>query len=569
MATRARVRPRRFTARTLPLLLLVVSLGVATVGAVSAHRLQRSHRHTATALLRDYAAFASWSFSQHAADRLSEIVHYPLHPVGHPEPGDRPMDPAVLLSRALARQNSACDSLRCRPAYVFRVGVDGRDFRSAGAPVAPDERERVGAAVSQDLRLTPAAEGEVRLLHAGRGGPGRHIAYLVRDHGADGRFVYGFGLEPERHEEAFRQILQREAVLPPTLTHGKANTDVLALRVVDPSGRALFSSGGALDEELHAEQPLPPQFGGLVVKASVRPEMAEQLVIGGLPRSRAPWMLLVFGLSALLAAVAFSYLRRESQLARLRSDFVSSVSHELRTPLAQARLFLETLRLRRYDTEEEREWMMGCIERETTRLAHLVENVLQFSRGEQGVAPAERDLVELGPEIREIVLDFAPLAEAAETRIRTHVAPDLFASIERGAFRQMLLNLLDNATKYGARTQTVTVVAERLGSAVRITVEDEGPGVKEEERELIWEPFRRGGRSVGTAAVGSGIGLSVVREIVEQHGGSARVESAAGGGARFILSLPAEAPPTSQFVRTSAETDLHGPAGDEPKRQTA
>src|SRR6185436_535772 len=96
-------------------------------------------------------------------------------------------------------------------------------------------------------------------------------------------------------------------------------------------------------------------------------------------------MLLV---SVALAVVAVIQLRREEELARIRSDFVSSVSHELRTPLAQIRLFLETLRLGRFTTEAQRQWSLDNIDRETNRLAHLVENVLYFARA--GRAPAAR-----------------------------------------------------------------------------------------------------------------------------------------------------------------------------------
>ena len=123
-------------------------------------------------------------------------------------------------------------------------------------------------------------------------------------------------------------------------------------------------------------------------------------------------------------------------------------------------------------------------------------------------------------------------------RFETALEPGLVAQLHAESFRQVILNLLDNAVKYGRKGQTVRVTTGVADGRIRIAVEDEGPGVDPAERERIWEPFRRGERAVGSVAVGSGIGLSVVREIVGWHEGAAWVEDAPGGGARFVIDLP-------------------------------
>jgi signal transduction histidine kinase len=178
------------------------------------------------------------------------------------------------------------------------------------------------------------------------------------------------------------------------------------------------------------------------------------------------------------------------------------------------------------------------MERETTRLTGLVDNVLHFSRAERGAALGAREPTPLGPYVDGVLHGFAPLAASRGVRFESAHEPGLVTRLHAEAFRQVILNLLDNAVKYGTKGQTVRVTTVAVDGRIRLTVEDEGPGVTPAERERIWEPFRRGEGAVGSVAVGSGIGLSVVREIAAWHEGHAWVEDARGGGARFIVELP-------------------------------
>jgi signal transduction histidine kinase len=141
----------------------------------------------------------------------------------------------------------------------------------------------------------------------------------------------------------------------------------------------------------------------------------------------------------------------------------------------------------------------------------------------------------LAPLLREIVERFAPLAGADAVRIRTELDESLVALVDADALHQIVINLLDNAIKYGGQG-SVTLRAALSGGAARIEVEDAGPGIPAAERGRIWDPFVRL-RPVG-GVPGSGIGLAVVRELVAAHGGACRVETAPDGGARFVLELP-------------------------------
>jgi signal transduction histidine kinase len=236
--------------------------------------------------------------------------------------------------------------------------------------------------------------------------------------------------------------------------------------------------------------------------------------------------------------LAILQVRRQQELMRARERFISSVSHELRTPLQQILVFAELLRMEKLESDDERRHSLTVIERETRRLIQLVENVLAFARTSRDGVDLSREPVPLGPLVRDTVAAFEPLASASNATIRIVSIGDAVADGDADAIRRALLNLLDNAVKYGPRGQSITVtISENAGSAI-VAVEDEGKGIPPGDRERIWTAFSRLEREEKAAIAGSGIGLSIVRDLVERMGGSVRVEAADGGGARFVLSLP-------------------------------
>jgi signal transduction histidine kinase len=230
--------------------------------------------------------------------------------------------------------------------------------------------------------------------------------------------------------------------------------------------------------------------------------------------------------------------RRERQLVRARQEFVASVSHELRTPLAQVRAIAETLRLGRARSDAERERWLGVIDREARRLGDLVENIILYSHLERAEFRVHLEPVDLSALVDDAVRAYEPFAASRRARLALEVAPSLTAPADAHALRQVLVNLLDNALKYGPVGQTITVALAPAGSSrARLTVADEGPGVPAADRERVWRPFTRLERA-GSTAPGTGLGLAVVRALARQHGGDAWVDAAPGGGAAFVVELP-------------------------------
>ena len=194
---------------------------------------------------------------------------------------------------------------------------------------------------------------------------------------------------------------------------------------------------------------------------------------------------------AVPSLAAFHLLRREQQLARLRAGFVQSVSHELRTPLAQIRMFAETLRLGRVRSEEEVQKSLDFLDREARRLQNMVDNVLQFSRAERGALRVQTASRDLAPLVREAVESYRPLAAAQRAALQLDWQPCPPALVDPGAVVTIVLNLLDNAVKYGPRDQTVTVRSASAAGSVDVLVDDQGSGVPGSYRDKIWDRYWR------------------------------------------------------------------------------
>ena len=241
----------------------------------------------------------------------------------------------------------------------------------------------------------------------------------------------------------------------------------------------------------------------------------------------------------IVVTLAATASRRELLLARARSDFIAAVSHDLRMPLAQILIASETLAMQRDRTDAERVSLASSIVRETRRLVGLVDNVLLFSRS--GALELTPSLRPVGvDELLDDVVDAVRLAvdDAGQT-IEMVGERGLTVTADGRLVRQALVNLVDNALKYGKAGQLIRLGAERHGERVRISVEDDGPGVPEAERTRVFEPYTRLSEDQVSERTGTGLGLAVVRRISEACGGRVWIEDGTTRGARVIVELRA------------------------------
>jgi signal transduction histidine kinase len=254
---------------------------------------------------------------------------------------------------------------------------------------------------------------------------------------------------------------------------------------------------------------------------------------------------LIFGLVlVVLFVIGASYFAgravfRELAAATLQTDFVSAVSHEFRTPLTSMKQFTEMLVEDDDLPPEERRAYYRAQERATRRLSRLVESLLDFGRMEAGARPYRREGLDAAGLVRTVVEEFRQEGGCNSFSIEW-VVPGGAVPIDgdREALAQALWNLLDNAVKYSGASRTVRVEVEDGGKLAAIRVRDQGLGVPPAERRRIFEKFARGSSAAASGIKGTGIGLAMVRHIVDAHGGKVSLESWPGGGSTFTIELP-------------------------------
>ena len=511
----------------------VVSLGLA----YQAWDASREHRKRAEAAVSDHAAFAAHLLGSRIDRRMSQALLYAFYRVDLAirVQGTRWPDAEALR---VAQEIERCGAVVPAEQRVFFRWVEGQGLDVSG-PAPTGFADWLATWVPETARRQPEARSSGIRFGAPGIGP-RGVAFRVY------RLPEGtalFGLDNcfrDLEEDVFAAAMTGASVLPPSLVGDTPNDSLIDLLVLNGEGRPLRGEPGEGHEGYGGRAEVEPAavYDGLEVVVGLTAGAASRLLLGGLPRSRLPEALALVGLTGLLLALAAVQLHRGQELVRLRERFVANVSHELRTPLQQIVLYSDLLTLEKLHDESERRHALAVIHREARRLIELVENVLAFSRSREGepapLRPRPTPLLELA---RGAVAAFRPIGERRGVGLDL-AGEEVAASVDPDALHRALLNLLDNAVKYGPEGQTVRITLEKRGSNAVVSVADEGPGIPAEDRERVWQPHIRLERDGEGGRSGQGLGLAIVRELVERMGGRVSLDAAPGGGARFSIHIP-------------------------------
>jgi two-component system phosphate regulon sensor histidine kinase PhoR len=250
-------------------------------------------------------------------------------------------------------------------------------------------------------------------------------------------------------------------------------------------------------------------------------------------------LLVVLDVILIIALVlAFRNVKKEVQLAQNKADFVSNVSHEIRTPLALISMFAETLEMGRLKSEEKKQEYYAIISKETHRLAGIVNKILNFSQTEAGKKTLHIESVNLAAEIQQVLktYDFHLRNKGFEYHVEDK--PDLFVMADKEALIEMIINLIDNAIKYSSTTKRIEIKQGTEGEFGWIAIKDFGIGISKADQKHVFDKFYRVSSGNLAKSQGTGLGLSLVKQLIEQQNGKISVTSDLGGGSTFTLFFP-------------------------------
>ncbi len=554
-----------------PLLLGGALVGIVIVSALAVResmRNARERRESAEGTVRDYAMFASYLYSTRAylfaRERAAAAFDHSINPSAAWMRGALP--PVTALS-AIPDTAEHCGPRNKWPVYRFRLDLPARTITYAGGRPAPQIE-----AIIRDSIPKLANRPWVRLTRFGYvfvDAPGGReaVAYApMFDSDTSLLAVYGYrSCYGVRDTMDYNTLIRVVKVLPqmtPSYSDRKARSardsahraseiaddsmmgskwsfgmpaeSLLTLTISDAQHRQIYQAPqGGRSSNYYGVAPLK-FVGDVTFWVSLRPDVAQYLVSGGIPESRVPVSLLFLAGTIVLAIAGFASLRSEIRLVKSRQRFLANVSHELRTPLQQILMFVQLLRLGRTRNEAERERSLEIIERETHRLIALSNSVLAGAKSQLQLDSVPVDVANVAQTAADF---FMPLAQARKMRIDLDLHEPAIARGDPGAIRQILINVLDNAAKYGPIGQTITIGVRNEGKIVRLWVDDCGPGIAPDQRKNAWEPFQRLGGTLDDSTGGAGLGLSIVRDLATAMDATAELSATPTGGTRFTLAL--------------------------------
>jgi len=365
--------------------------------------------------------------------------------------------------------------------------------------------------------------------------------FLMKDPNTGSLAIGGVALDADYlRDQFFPEMLNDVITRNVSDTQTERNHAVMMLRGKYESAALAQSSGwdGGAPE---AERNLEGAFPGLTLAIKLR---GTTLAAIGERFAHISFLTLAALSLVLAGGIVLTYrsVTKEMALARLKSDFVSNVSHELRTPLSLIRLYAETLEMGRLTSPEKYQEYYCIIRKESERLTALINNILDFSRIEAGRKEYDFRETDMSELVHNTLDSYRYQLEQSGFQFEEKIDEVPSMRVDREAMARSLLNLVNNALKYSQDRKYIGVNLYRDNGSVKLEVVDQGIGIPHQEQQKIFEKFYRVGDPLVHNTKGSGLGLSLVRHIVQAHGGEVAVDSSPGQGSKFTIVLPVKGP---------------------------
>jgi signal transduction histidine kinase len=365
--------------------------------------------------------------------------------------------------------------------------------------------------------------------------------FVINGEGKESSAIAGVALDADYLKDQFFPEMLDDVI---NRNVSDAQTDrnhaVMMLRGKYESAALAQSSGwdgGAAEVERNLEGAFPGLTLAIKLKGTTLAAIGERF-------ARISFLTLAALSLVLAGGIALTYrnVTKEMALARLKSDFVSNVSHELRTPLSLIRLYAETLEMGRLTSPEKYQEYYRIIRKESERLTALINNILDFSRIEAGRKEYDFRETDMSELVHNTLDSYRYQLEQSGFQFEEKIDEVPPMRVDREAMARSLLNLVNNALKYSQDRKYIGVNLYRDNGSVKLEVVDQGIGIPHQEQQKIFEKFYRVGDPLVHNTKGSGLGLSLVRHIVQAHGGEVAVDSAPGQGSKFTIVLPVKTP---------------------------
>jgi signal transduction histidine kinase len=340
--------------------------------------------------------------------------------------------------------------------------------------------------------------------------------------------IWGLLLDPESLKEALHQLLR---------THASAEDAAWVVRGTD--GKVMMASARTPSGPFTIRAGFEGDFPNWSVEFYQLSPHRLTTLLGSRQGIYFYMFLLIAGMLVFGLILTVRTVSHELELARMKSDFVSTVSHEFKSPLTSIQQVAEMLQAGRVPSEDRRRQYYDLLLEQSQRLCLLTDNILNLARIEEGrkkFALEKLDVTRLLKEVLPAVQDrVRHEGFAIELKVEEPL-PEISADGE--ALAQAVTNLLDNAVKYSGQSRSIVVRSFVHGQHLVISVRDFGIGIRKDQADRVFDRFYRGGDELTRSVKGSGLGLTLVKEIVEAHHGTVRVESEPGRGSTFSIVLP-------------------------------